>query len=156
MTLSSQLPELLEKLTTLKLTAEESKGGSTTMQNIGRGGSSNDAPTMGLGPIEGELSKLLTLYKALHDSRSLTCWRVNKRSGSPNPCSVVAPFANHAAETFRTASQCLLPIVKERLARMEDPENEQSGEQVSLLFLTWTIDVLMHEICKIRPTMLGT
>ena len=73
MTLSSQLPELLEKLTTLKLTAEESKGGSTTMQNIGRGGSSNDAPTMGLGPIEGELSKLLTLYKALHDSRSLTC-----------------------------------------------------------------------------------
>ena len=73
MTLSSQLPELLEKLTTLKLTAEESKGGSTTMQNIGRGGSSNDAPAMGLGPIEGKLSKLLTLYKTLQASRSLTC-----------------------------------------------------------------------------------
>ena len=65
MTLSSQLPELLEKLTTLKLTAEESKGGSTTMQNIGRGGSSNDAPAMDLGPIEGKLGELLTLYQTL-------------------------------------------------------------------------------------------
>lgn len=46
------------------------------------------------------------------------------------PSSVAVPFVNHATETFKAVKERLLPVIQERLARMQESEPDQKTNSV--------------------------